>query len=103
MIHSDSQIMDALGDVSPRYANRSIDMILLPAVSGDFYAETWQAISYVTHNFEHWQRNCEKNKLMLLASISLVMIVLIVAMFTSDRLPFFYFYTYSYLLLILYI
>lgn len=36
MIHSDSQIMDALGDVSPRYANRSIDMILLPAVSGDF-------------------------------------------------------------------
>lgn len=83
--YTDSQIIETLSDLSHKYAIRSIDKTLLPSVSGDFYAETWQAISYVTHNFEYWQRNCEKSKVMLLVSLSFVMIVLIVAMFFSDR------------------
>lgn len=84
-IYSDSDIHDALSNISPKYKGQPINKKLLSSVSADFYVDIWQPVQYVTLNYEYWDKKCRFNKFILLFSLISVMLVLIVAMlFSSD-------------------
>lgn len=83
-IYTDSEIHDALYSISPKYKGQPINKKLLSTVSGDFYVDIWQPVQHVTWNYEYWDKKCRFNKCILLFSLSLVMLVLIVAMLFSS-------------------
>ncbi|MDD4590192.1 MAG: hypothetical protein PHG06_07155 [Parabacteroides sp.] len=79
-VFNNEDIEKALSEISPLYTNRNIDINLLPYISGEFYSKVWQPLDYVTGNFEYWEKQCRLNKLLLILSLGLVMIVMISAM-----------------------
>ena len=89
-VFGDDYIKDALSELFPTYAERTIDIDLLSFISAEFFTKVWQPISDATSNFEYWEKECKLNKRLLLLSLSFVMIIMIFAMvFSSDMCSFF--------------
>lgn len=83
---ADSEISETLSEIFVRCNVQTIDANLLSAVSSDFYVKIWQPVQYVTWNYEYWDKKCRFNKRILLCSLSLVMLVMIMAMLFSANI-----------------
>lgn len=77
-------IKESLAAYSDKYANATIDISLLPKVSGEFFVEVWQPVQYVTSQYEFWQKKCKFLHYYLLGSIGLLMLSLIAILLFSD-------------------
>lgn len=83
---SEKQIKESLATYSIKYNNATVDVNLLPKVSGDFYVEEWQPIQNMTYQYEWWQRKCRFSHYFLLGSIGFLMLSLITILLFSDMI-----------------
>ena len=80
------EVFERINKISTQYSKYKFDKYLLPNIAGLFYIDIWQEVSYVTANYEYWQRRSKGNRNKILFSIILVMLILIVAMLFSHRI-----------------
>lgn len=81
---SEKQIKESLTAYNAKYSNSTIDINLLPKVSGDFYVEVWQPVQNVTYQYEWWQNKRKFSHYFLLGSIVLLILSLIVILLLSN-------------------
>jgi len=83
---SEKQIKEALAAYSVKYNKSTVDINLLPMVSGDFYVEEWQPVQNITYQYEWWQKKCKFSHYFLLGSIGFLMLSLITILLFSDMI-----------------
>ena len=77
-----------LKEVFPNdFGNKKFSMALISDVSGKFYTDVWQPIQHVPFQYEHWQKEDYKFKILSLITIFTSLITLIIILLLRYIIP----------------
>ena len=76
-----------LEEISPKYKGMSLTKDMLAKVSGDFFAEIYQPIRHILHQYEFWQQKENGFKTLSLITVGFTLLTMILVLLLSCYIP----------------